>query len=191
MIKAVIFDCFGVLTTDTWKEFTATLPQSQKASATSLNHAYGAGAMTKPEFLQAVQDLTGKQPKYVDNMLDNETAKNSELLAYIKELGKSYKIALLSNVATNWIRDYFLTAEEQAMFHTMVFSFEIGTTKPDPRMFQSVAERLKVSPGECVMVDDVERYCAAAENLGMKSICYQNFNQMKAELEKILADSED
>ncbi|HSW37608.1 MAG TPA: HAD-IA family hydrolase [Candidatus Saccharimonadales bacterium] len=186
MVKAIIFDCFGVLTTDTWKEFTGTLPQSQKAAATTLNHAYDSGAISKPEFLQAVQDLTGKQPRYVDDMLDNETIKNSELLAYIKELGKSYKIALLSNVATNWIREHFLTAEEQAMFHTMVFSFEIGATKPDTRMFQAVAERLGVEVEECVIVDDVERYCTAAEDLGMRAICYQDFSQMKTELEKML-----
>src|SRR5437868_633586 len=98
MVRAIIFDCFGVLTTDTWKEFVATLPEAQRRAARDLNHAYGSGNLSKREFLKAIQDLTGKQPEDIDLMLDREITKNGDLLKLIAKLKKSYKIGLLSNV---------------------------------------------------------------------------------------------
>jgi len=54
MIKAVIFDCFGVLTVDLWKEFVATLPDEQKQAASDINHSYDRGELTEAEFMQQV-----------------------------------------------------------------------------------------------------------------------------------------
>jgi putative hydrolase of the HAD superfamily len=187
MIKAVIVDCFGVLTSDTWKEFVESLPEDQREPAHQLNHAYDRGHISKSEFLDAVQDLTGRQPSYVDEKLDNETTKNTDLLAYIAELRqRGYKIGLLSNIATNWIRDHFLTDAEQALFDEFVFSYEVGLTKPDPRIFQLMAERLGAEPAACIMIDDIDSYCAAAREQGMQAVQYQSFEQLKAELEPLL-----
>jgi FMN phosphatase YigB (HAD superfamily) len=37
-----------------------------------------------------------------------------------------------------------------------------------------------------VFVDDILRYCQGAEQLGMNTVWYQDFERMKAGLEKIL-----
>ena len=95
MIRAIIFDCFGVLTVDTWQEFVTSLPPDQQAEASVLNRVYDAGHLSRSEFGQALQDLTGKQPHYVEDMMGNELHKNTDLLALIKELEPSYKIGLL------------------------------------------------------------------------------------------------
>lgn len=187
MIRAIIFDCFGVLTADKWREFTATLQDEQREQAHELNRAYGGGFISKSEFLKAVEGLTGRIPQDIDDMLDNETAKNTELLAYIAELKPNYKIGLLSNIASNWIRDHFLSQEEQNLFDDFVFSYEVRMTKPDRRMFNLAAERLGVRPEECILIDDVERYCEAAKELGMYFVQYQDFAQAKSGIEKILA----
>lgn len=187
MIKAIIFDCFGVLTTDKWKEFVASLPKSQVEAASSLNRAYDAGHLTHDEFLQSIKALTGKQPAAVEDLLDNETTKNSQLLDYIEQLKPHYKIGMLSNVATGWVTDSFLTASEQKLFDAMVFSYDVGASKPDHRMYEAIIERLGVAPEECLFIDDSEGHCVAARDSGMQTIWYQNFGQMKTELEKSLA----
>jgi putative hydrolase of the HAD superfamily len=190
MIQAIIFDCFGVLTTDLWREFTATLPDAQRRKAGRLNQAYCSGSLTSEEFLEAVADLTGTPQGRVRNIITNEGAganKNTRLLALIAVLKRSYKIALLSNVASSWVRDDFLTAEEQKLFDSFTFSYEVGLAKPDPRMFRLAAKRLDVPPSACVLVDDVERYCDVARELGMQTILYQNFPQAKLDLEQTLA----
>lgn len=190
MIKAIIFDCFGVLTTDRWREFTATLPDGQRRKAGELNQAYCSGSLSDPEFVKAMADLTGASDQQVRAIINNdgeEAAKNTELLKFIATLKPAYKIGLLSNVATSWVRDDFLTPEEQALFDSFTFSYETGLAKPDPRMFKLAAERLGVSLSSCVLVDDVERYCSVAQELGMQAVLYQNFSQAKTDIKKVLA----
>jgi putative hydrolase of the HAD superfamily len=189
MVKAIIFDNFGVLTADLWHEFTVSLPPEQAQPARDLNRAYGAGLITKSDFLKGVSKITRRAPKEIDQLMDRMVNKNFKLLDYIKTLKPQYKIGLLSNVATSWIRDVFLTKEEQKLFDNMVFSFEVGITKPDPRIFELACERLGVDPKEAVLVDDIEHYCTIARETGMQAIVYEDFTSMKQQLEKSLADS--
>lgn len=188
MIKAIIFDCFGVLTTDTWRAFVDSLPETADIlRARELNQQYDAGMLTKEEFLEQVQEATGHKPAQVEEMLDNEVTKNTPLLDYIRELrAKGFVIGLLSNIATPWITDAFLAPDEQELFDEMVFSFQVGITKPDPRIFMLTCERLRVGPHEAVLVDDIERHCTAAKGEGMQAIVYQDLRQLKSELEPIL-----
>jgi len=186
MIKAIIFDCFGVLTADKWHEFRLGLPEDQQPEASDLNHQYCRGIITKDDFLAAVTELTGRDAAFTRELVDNEDSKNYRLLEYIRELKQQYKIGLLSNVATPWITDTFLTAEEQALFDTFVFSYEVRLTKPDRRIFQLAAERLDVQTGECVFVDDIARYAQAARDAGMQAVAYENFPQTQADIIKIL-----
>lgn len=186
MIRAIIFDCFGVLTADKWHEFRQSLPEGQQAEASDLNQQYCRGIITKDEFLSSVTELTGQDASFTRELVDNEASKNHQLLEYIAQLRKNYKIGLLSNVATPWITDTFLTDEEQALFDNMVFSYETRLTKPDPRIFELATERLDVQPAECVFIDDIARYCQAAREVGMQAILYENFPQMRTDLEKLL-----
>ena len=186
MVKAIIFDCFGVLTADTWKEFTATLPETVRQAASEINRDYGAGRLNKTEFLRAVQQLTGKTPKDIDKTIDNETTKNTELLDYIAELKKSYKIGLLSNIASNWVREHFLSPDEQKLFDDFIFSYEVGMTKPDTQIFALAAQRLGVSPAACILIDDVEYYCAIARQFGLQAVLYKNFAQTRSDIQKLL-----
>lgn len=182
MIKAIIFDCFGVLTADSWHEFRLGLPREQQGPASDLNHQYGAGVIGKEEFLKSIAELTGKPKGEISKLIDNEQSKNLPLLEYIRELKQHYMIGLLSNVASNWIRDEFLTAEEQNLFDTFVFSFEEHITKPEARIYMIAVERLGVLPEECAYIDDIEEFALAARQVGMKAFVYKNLQQLKNEL---------
>lgn len=151
----------------------------------SLNHAYGAGFIDRQEFVAGVQEFTGQDPPLTEDVVG--VAKNVVLLEYIRDLRhRGLKIGLLSNIASNWIRDTLLSPEEQALFDEMVLSYEVGMVKPDPRIFRLVCDRLGVEPAESIMIDDMERYCAAAEDEGMSAVVYRDFKQAKQEIESIL-----
>lgn len=187
MIKAIIFDCFGVLTTDTWRAFLDTLPSTANIErARELNRAVDAGMISHDEFLEGVEDATGFRPPEVEKMLGGEVAKNVALLEHIRTLKSQYGIGMISNISSNWIRDSFLTPEEQELFDEMILSHEVGMTKPDPRIFMLACERLRVGPHEAVMVDDIDRYIAAAESEGLKGIVYRDFTQFKQQLDRLL-----
>jgi epoxide hydrolase-like predicted phosphatase len=189
-IKAVIFDCFGVLTADKWHEFRLSLPAEQQADASDLNQQYCRGMITKDAFLSSVAELTGRDASFTRELIDNEDTKNHQLLDYIRELKPHYKIGLLSNVATPWITDTFLTSDEQALFDAFVFSYEARLTKPDPRIYQLMADRLAVQPEQCIFIDDIARYCQAARDIGMQAITYRNFIQLRQELDNVLDKKE-
>lgn len=186
MIQAIIFDCFGVLTGDIWKEFVASLSEDQRPSARNLNRALDAGLITHDEFYQQIHELTGRQPEEVEGIITSKMQKNLPLLQYIRELSEQYKIGLLSNISSDWITEDFLSAEEVELFNAMVFSYQVGATKPDHRTYEAIASKLGVNPDQCVMIDDSELNCDGARQVGMKALQYKDFSILQKELKSML-----
>ncbi|MCO5387204.1 MAG: HAD family hydrolase [Desulfosporosinus sp.] len=51
---------------------------------------------------------------------------------------------------------------------------ELGSTKPSPKFFQEIVDRIAVRPEQCVMVgNDYEKDIIPAKMTGMKTILYQ------------------
>lgn len=189
MTKAIFFDCFGVLTTDYWKEFVATLPDDQVGPARALMYEHDAGRINKSELVKQVKNLTGQPLRRVEGLFEQVESKNTELLAYIEKLKHSYKIGLISNIGSNWVRESLLDDDEQYLFDEMIFSFETRLSKPDPEIFKLAADRIGEKLTDCVLIDDSESYCAAATGLGMQVVVYENFEQMKRVLSALLDNS--
>jgi len=188
VIKAIIFDCFGVLAEDGW------IPLKRKYVGDNRKLA------------EAISDI-GKQNEY--GFIDNEThirkmaeimdvdvdilrkglgirVPNEELFEYIKkELKPKYKIGLMSNANYDVVHALF-TPDQAIMFDASVMSFESHLIKPDERMYQLIAQRLGVAMNECMFIDDQERYCVAAENYGMQAHFYTSPLGLEAYLKKLL-----
>ena len=189
MIKAVIFDCFGVLTTDGWLKFLDTyLPDGDKRTkAKELNHAVDKGLIAYGEFIDQVAKLAAVDRQKVNDTLTQHLAKNDLLFDYIKELKPKYKLGILSNIAMpDWFNEHF-TEQELALFDDILLSSEVGMVKPEPEIFLLSAKRLGLEPSECVLIDDREPNINLAVSLGMKGVFYQDFPQMKREIEALLA----
>jgi len=188
MIKAIIFDFFGVFTTDTWKVFCGNLPpQADIERARELNRMYDAKLIAHTRFVKEVIEATGASVEEIEAAQLGGIVIDQNLIAYIKELKKKYKIAILSNVGTNQIRDNLLSEEEQKLIDVFVFSYEVGVVKPDPKIYQTATEKLGLESHQCVFTDDGQHNVDAAIALGMKGILYQDFRQFKQDLNKILA----
>lgn len=189
MNKAIIFDCFGVLATDIWLQFLDSLPDStDKAGLSDINKAYDKGYISRKEYLHQVRAKTGLPAPDLETEGVSGVGKNYQLLELIGQLKTGYKLGILSNISSDWITAEFLTKEEQALFDSMTFSYEVGTIKPDPKIYQVACSSLDVQPEEVIMIDDREQYVQAAIDLGMKGIVYRNFSQFKSEL-NVLLDS--
>lgn len=187
MIKAIIFDCFGVLTGDNWGSFKEKINNQQiSAEASKLNKLYDASKISKQVFLRQVADLTGVKASEIAETLDNETGKNTRVFDLIRSLKDKYKLAILSNVGSDWITSKFLSDEEKKLFDEIIMSFEVGMVKPDHEFYKYACNKLGVKPTETIFIDDIERYCIEAEKLGIKTVVYKNFEQLEKDLEKTL-----
>ena len=58
------------------------------------------------------------------------------------------------------------------MFDAVVISAEVGMRKPEPRIFQHVAELLGLPPQECVFIDDIQANITAAEQIGFTGVLH-------------------
>jgi epoxide hydrolase-like predicted phosphatase len=182
LIKAIIFDCFGVLVTDGWLPFkhqhfgddTAKLNR-----ATELNHMVDAGLIRYSDFLQEIASMADVTAGEVDHILKG-VVPNRPLIDILQHrLKPQYKIGMLSNVADDWLRSMFVP-DEIALFDALALSYETGHIKPDPEAYRIIAQRLEVAPEECVFIDDQERNVSAAEAQGMTGVHYRNHEDFLA-----------
>ena len=117
------------------------------------------------------------------NSLGLQVELNRELVELIRQLRESYKIGLLSNADSSWLRPYL--QQHQLEFDAVVISSEVGLTKPERKVFELALQHLGVEAPEAILIDDIGDYIAEAERLGMAGIEYRNNTQLRAELKRL------
>ncbi len=188
MVKAVIFDCFGVLAIDGWLKFCDEniTDEVRRNKASKLNQLCDKGQMDYEAFLVEMEKMTGIGTDEINARIYERLPKNDQLLGYIKQLKPKYKTATLSNISNpDWFGHYF-TKEELELFDDFIISREEGIIKPDPEIFKIAARRLDVALNECVFIDDRPNNVKAAEAVGMRGLLYEKFPQFRKDLENLL-----
>jgi epoxide hydrolase-like predicted phosphatase len=193
MIKAIIFDFFGVIVTEgltSFKDaFFADKPElREKAHKLTDDFNSGLMGMSYDDYLVGLAELAGTNWEVTAKYLDSEQP-NKLLLEYIaKELKPKYKIGILSNAGNDWI-DELIGSDNAKLFDEIILSHKINLIKPDPEFYLLITKKLNVDPRECIYVDDKQKYCDGAEAVGMKAIKYEDFVNLKQNLNKILVSN--
>lgn len=191
MVRAIIFDCFGVLAADGWSPFKRQyLGDPEKALAVAIiGKEVDEGSRSYDDMISEAAHIAGVTEQVVRVAVEHKVP-NEELFTYITDtLKPNYRIGLLSNASYNVLK-YLFTPEQVAIFDASALSYEIGLVKPTTDMFHAIAARLKVPVEECVLVDDQARHCAGAMAVGMQAIEYTSVDQCIAELKKILPEGD-
>lgn len=107
---------------------------------------------------------------------------DAELIALMRELRPTYKIALLSNA---WLgaRQVFserFKLDQEVDF--MIISAEERLAKPDVRIYDLAAQRLGIRPEQAIFVDDLAENIEGARVAGMIGVHFQNSAQVIAEI---------
>jgi putative hydrolase of the HAD superfamily len=211
LIKAVISDFGGVLTTPLMHSFAAFqdrtgIPAASLGSAMqTVAEREGAhplfeletGRLTEHDFLERVgeelEPLLGHRPEmhrfreiYFE-ALDPNQPMIDEMRA-IKARG--YRMALLTNNVREWEPLWRSMLPVDEIFEVVVDSAFVGMRKPDPPIYELAVERLGggITPPECVFVDDVLVNVEAARELGMSTIHFLENEQAIAEIQTALGD---
>ncbi|MDP4263396.1 MAG: HAD family phosphatase [Bacteroidota bacterium] len=130
-----------------------------------------------PEWEQPIRDFYGRWTE----MLNGPVHGTVEIFRQLKESGK-YKLYALTNWQTGLFDIALVRYNFLHWFDGRVVSGEEKTRKPFPEFYQRLLDRYHVHPSEALFIDDSLRNVKAAEALGIKSIHFQNPNQLRNEL---------
>jgi len=198
MIKAVIFDYFGLFTKP--GTFDALMRQYAKEHNLDLNNL----VHVRRELWQKaiVEEIT--EEKFWRGILDEfhidlplEVIRREwytgfdpvrETFNLAERVKKKYRVALL----TNTVRDWFTYWREKYclddLFDIIVTSFDEKVRKNNPEIYIKALKKLRVRPEECVFIDDKEKNTKTADMLGMKTIIFTSPEQCESELKKLGLD---
>lgn len=197
MVRAIIFDCGGVLHTSTDKYLARDISKTFQISEAQFHHAchkfiplLQVGKITEKIFWKKFITDTGSncciplkslwEKEYLTKFKKNEGVLN--LAQDLKDYG--YKIAVLSNT----IKAHAEINKKKGLydlFNYVILSNEVGLSKPDPKMFYFALNKLQTKAEETLFIDDKFSNIEAAQKIGFKTILFINGKQLKKELTKL------
>jgi HAD superfamily hydrolase (TIGR01509 family) len=69
-------------------------------------------------------------------------------------------------------------------FDVQVFSYDVGVTKPDKKIFESLVKKSKVDANQIVYSDDSPIKLSGAEELGIHTFVFENVDGFVEKLEE-------
>ena len=193
MIKAIIFDWFGVCTEEFLKRLVRGLKKNVKRDKKNIISSYN-----KYEFDLTLRKISSRN--VLNNMfrdlninqnvndylyIFNKTSKiRNEIFKLAKILKKDYKTALLSDNFDEMTKTIRSKIRLNKYFNLAIFSNEIGLVKRKDKIYNFTVKKLKCKPSECVLIDDKKENIARAKKLGINGILFRNTRQVKRDLAK-------
>lgn len=189
MVRAIIFDLYGVLGLNGWQDFKQLHfgdDPEQWERLRKLGQAVDAREASYEQLVEEISRASGAGVREVRQNLES-TKPNVHLLDFIENSLHDYRIGVLSNANADVMRGIF-TDDNLKLFDDVVLSVDTGLTKPDETMFELACQRLGVEPKECLFVDDKQSNVDAANRVGLKGLLYRSVTQteraIKDELSK-------
>ena len=190
MIKAIIFDCFDVLVGDTTKPLARALDVSDPEKAEEFRavvHAFDKGIIDEAEAIPLQAALIGLTPNDLLARQQEGEVVNKPLLEYAESLKGRFKLGMLSNISSRERLDIrFEPGVLDRVFDVVVPSGDVGYIKPQPEIFELIADRLGVLPEECLMIDDVIQNCEGARATGMQAVQYISNEQIMTDVNALV-----
>jgi putative hydrolase of the HAD superfamily len=103
----------------------------------------------------------------------------------IRKLKPSYRLGLISNTSPWHFEHAIRTTAIFPLFDSVTLSFEVGASKPDPRLFEDALGKLGLMAEECVYIDDQRPYALAATEHLMRGVTYTSPVALMADLRRL------
>jgi putative hydrolase of the HAD superfamily len=192
MIKAIGFDCGGVIVGLSGPLFMQKASELLGVELKTLsdiyfkfNHLMNNGEVSREDFWKKIVQELNVEDRFDDLIkLTKETTTeiNGSVLGLVDKLRmRGYKVGLLSNNTT----DEAKRLEDIGLFghfDVRIISSEVGMSKPDPRIFHLLIERLGIKPEELAFIDDAERSLSRASEVGFDPILFTDYDSLVREL---------
>ncbi|MDH3501931.1 MAG: HAD family phosphatase [Nitrosopumilus sp.] len=194
-IRCVLFDIGGVLvdwhmswiTSEISKQFEINEDIVTNAFSKHL-HDLDSGKINEKIFWQKIAHDTNSIPlkENTESLWDIYFRKRAKLNHDVINLAKtikekSYTIGIISNIEkiTHKVVDDWKVL---TIFENKFLSYQIGFSKPDPRIYEYVIEKLPFDSNQMLFVDDKESNIDAAKSSGMNAIHFTNCSELEKSL---------
>ncbi len=196
-MRGLLVDFGGVLTTNVFESFRAFCaregldPDKVRRLFREDPQALGElrrlerGELTEDEFAEHFGPLLGIEDTggLVDRLFAGMQADEAMLDAVRAARRAGVRTGLISN---SWGAGRYDRTSFEELFDGVVISGEVGLNKPQPEIYELGAQRVGLSPAECVFVDDLRENCEGAEAVGMTAVLHRGAEGTVAELERLL-----
>ena len=194
MIRAVIFDMDGVIAETEHIHIEAEkqtmLKYGIKISEDELHKYTGTTARSmftdlikKYKLDTTFNKIFNEKEKILFKLLDEDVQPTKDvidLLHRLREIG--IKLGIASSSHKRLVEYVLKKLKIIHLFDSVVSAEDVMNSKPDPEIFLLSADRLKVNPAECLVVEDSKLGVEAAKKAKMKCLGYQNPNSGNQDL---------
>lgn len=143
-----------------------------------LLRSYESGNTSTMDFFQGVKEKIGFKGDFPEfrKGFSEIFFENKDTLPIVRKLMKKHPLYVLSN--TNEMHIDYITSNFP-FFNEIsgkVYSFEVGFSKPDPRIYEAAIKKFNLTPQDTLFIDDLEKNIDAASRLGFQTLHYRMNN---------------
>lgn len=197
MINAITFDLDGVYFVNGKSNFISNLvklgvteDEAKRVFLQSdeMNHQYKEGKMTDTEYWtwSAKEWKIDKTPQELIDLLISGYEVDEKVVEVVKKVRTNgLKTLICTNnfpARINGLQKRFKFLND---FDGMAISYEIGSSKPDSKIYQKLIEVSGVSANEIVYADDNEANILEAQKLGIQAFFYEGFDKFLDKLKEM------
>jgi len=194
MIKAICFDLDGVYFTSRGKKAffdnLVGLCQDEEKVIYVLSKSpemlqFVSGKMTEHDFLNFLRNYLNITlgDREIANLWAKEYEVDQKVREVVLNLRKNgYKTCICSNnnpIRVNALEEKFGFSED---FDAIVFSYKVGAVKPSREIFEELIKQARCKPEEIIYSDDNPDRLQGANDLGIQTFVYIDFESFLREL---------
>ena len=196
MITHILVDVHGVLTNgDEGQKFSLSLknnfninPEEQNIFWRNYVDKLDKNKITSIEYINLFNqkfNVSFNPDKYFNSII-NFIIPNTKLLEYLSGVSDKYKIIIVSDNFFDLANKLENVLKNDFEKYPKFYSYKYGLTKKDG-LLQLVINNLKVDPQNCLFIDDSPKNIETAVGLGIKSILFENNQQLFTQIENFLS----
>lgn len=201
--RAIGFDYGGVIEGRPGSFFNKMICQTLNISLATYEKVYfshnkahnGDDLISQDEMWRRILSDLNMSDKYTLMMSSIEEYKesnrtiNNEVLEIIQSLKRQgMKLGLLTNNAAS-VGQRLREEQTHKLFDAFIVSAEVNLSKPDPRIFQMLADQLHINLDELIYIDDTQKSLSTADVCGYTPILFNNAAQLREDLQHLGIDT--
>ena len=144
------------------------------------------GKISETEFIK-------KMLAVVDHKIDADTfckhyadifTTNGDVISLLPPLKKNYNLFLLSNTDSIHKKYGWGNYEFLKYFDKLILSFEVGSVKPEEKIYRAVENASGLTSEEHFFIDDIQEYVDGAKSIGWDAVQFVDYQKLISDLKE-------